>query len=402
MSQRYIARQPIIDVDKHVFGYELLYRNSKENFFPKHVSSTEATQKLISSMQMDFDPKQISGGLSSFVNFPKDVILSDLILCIEPSNIIIEILEDIIVDKEFAHRVFELKQMGYTFAVDDFTGEQDIDEIISCISIIKVDFLLTGQEEQTAIINKYKNHATLLAEKIETVEQYDLAIQLGFQLFQGYYFSKPTLIVQETCNVLKSSLVSLWRELAKDMLDYNRIADIINGDVGITYRLLKTINTIQYETAARITSVKQALVYMGNVNARKWLTLIMMQHIADRNEEATIKIAMSRAFWVENITQKICLENNTYLCHYAYLRSLFSVLPKQSQVEITDMLNFSGKTEELDMVTETLTAIFAYENADWDIVSRFAKRYSVQVDELCNCYRSSVAYADELSTVRSC
>lgn len=398
MAKRYIARQPIMDTSKHIYGYELLYRNSDDNFFPEGISSTVATQQLISSIQNDFDVMEISGNNISFINFPSEVIMSEFILCINPTNIIIEILEDVVVDVEFTERVKKLKELGYTFAIDDFTGEQNIKDIISYISIIKVDYLLTSVQKQQEIIKEYESNVILLAEKIETQKDYDLAVSLGYQLFQGYFFSKPTLIVNETLDVLKSSTMSLWNELAAVNLDYDKIATVVKGDAGMTYRLLNTINTMKFLPAIRITSAKEAFVRMGTINVKKWLTLILVQNVADEKEEETINIALIRAYLVEEIAKKIPYINSKELYYYAYLRGMFSVFSEEKQKEIIAILNLEINEKDNAIIMYVVSIVFAYENGEWEKVIKLASKYGISMEDIYESYKAAITCTNELNT----
>lgn len=397
--KRYLARQSIMDTNKKIYGYELLYRNSGENFFPQDISASVATQKLISSIKMDFDPDLISGGCLSFVNFPKEVIMSELILCLEADRFVIEILEDIIVDHAFAERIKYLQSIGYTFAIDDYTGEQDISEIVEYITIIKVDCILASIQVQKEIIATFGGTKRLLAEKIETEDEYFTAIQMGYHLFQGYFFSRPILIEQESIDVLNMSIIDLLKEAAKPELDYNAISKIINADIGITYRLFTCINTMKYATQNRVTSVQQALVHMGIIEAKRWLTLVCMQNIATKSQEETIKIALMRGFFAENVARDINADNKN-IGFYTYLAGMFSIFSKEKQKKIYEILNCDINSATQEIMDEVVDFTFHYENAEWAFVESFATKYNTNTEKLYEHYRQAILHTEELISVK--
>jgi len=194
----FIARQPIFDRNMNVFGYELLYRASQDSTCYKGTSAASSTATVLIGL-MELGLENIVEDRKAFVNFDYDFLLSDAIELIHPEKMIIEVLETTTLDDRIAVRLEELKKRGYRIALDDF--EEDIRSVtlLDSIEIIKYDIMITplntiASDVKYAIGKKKK----LLAEKIETQEEYDLAKKMGFHLFQGYFFSKPNSSCQET------------------------------------------------------------------------------------------------------------------------------------------------------------------------------------------------------------
>lgn len=191
----YLARQPIYDAVRKLSAYELLYREDETNRFSGSVNGNAATSILVSDAITVFGIKNITNGNLAYINFTKQLILEDFALLLSPDEVVVEILEDTIVDEDILQKLSELKQKGYTIALDDYTGDGQYDRIMRYVDIIKVDFAANSKEKIVEFAERFKPMGqALLAEKIETEEEFLFAIQQGYQLFQGYYFSKPNMI----------------------------------------------------------------------------------------------------------------------------------------------------------------------------------------------------------------
>ena len=188
----YIARQPIFNKNREIVAYELLFRKDQENFFKK--DTVNYTEKLLSNIEKAGIDNVLESKIG-FINFSEDNILENLAGSINKSKFIIEILEDVEFNEDVIRNCKELKKQGYIIAIDDLVVGKDISKVIKYIDIIKVDFILNNKHERIEIFEKYKSlEKILLAEKIETLNDYIEAVERGYDLFQGFYFSKPSLI----------------------------------------------------------------------------------------------------------------------------------------------------------------------------------------------------------------
>ena len=185
----YLARQPVFHKNKTLYGYELLYRNSEQNFFP-NINAEVATKELSFNVLSEFDFASLTGQRKGLINFTKDLLLSDLPLLFHPSNMVIEILENVVLDSTLEERLRFLKSQNYVLALDDFVDDGNYNSILPLVDIIKVEYGLLAPEKRREIAAKYKRGKQLIAERIETEADFRSAVRDGYTLFQGYYFSR--------------------------------------------------------------------------------------------------------------------------------------------------------------------------------------------------------------------
>lgn len=190
----FLARQGIYDRKSNIIAYELLYRNSDKNIFPSHVDEGYSTVKLMSNIAM-VGIYEITNGRKAFINYPEKIIKTELTTFFPKENIVIEVLESVELTEEIIKSLKALKEMGYEIALDDVVNVERIDGFIEVIDLIKIDFKSTDKEMRKAIVDKIKEYnIRLLAEKVETEEEYKEAYENNYDYFQGYYFNKPFLL----------------------------------------------------------------------------------------------------------------------------------------------------------------------------------------------------------------
>ena len=190
----FVARQPIFDRFKKLFGYELLFRNGSKNYY-EHVDGDEASNTVIANSFLTMGMQTVTGGKRAFINFTTNLLKNKVATSLPKDMIAVEILEDVEPDEEIILACRNLKELGYLIVLDDFVYHPRFQPLIELADIIKVDFLSTSYEERISILQQIgSTRIKFLAEKVETLEQYEEAFQLGFSYFQGYYFSQPIIL----------------------------------------------------------------------------------------------------------------------------------------------------------------------------------------------------------------
>lgn len=187
----FLARQPIFDNQYNVYGYELLYRDKNNLSSANIINGNFATKRVLSDAITLFGLDTITNSKPAFINFTEDLILENYPTLTDPKDVIIELLEDIQITPKIIEKVKTLNSQGYTIALGDYTADPNFNKILPYISILKVDFMLTDKITQERIAKKFKDNLILLAEKIETNDDYQWAKSIGYKLFQGYFFSQP-------------------------------------------------------------------------------------------------------------------------------------------------------------------------------------------------------------------
>lgn len=192
----YVARQPILDRDLNTHAYELLFRDSLNNVFPS-ISSQQATSRLVVEQFLHQNIDQLLGDRPCFINFPHSLLLEGLAECLPHEKVVIEILEDSSPDDALLAKVEQLHALGYQLALDDFTLSVAWERFLPFIHIIKFDLRTTPLPKIKAFIKQHSAlNLTYLAEKVEDKAEFERVKKLGFQLFQGFFFSRPELVKQ--------------------------------------------------------------------------------------------------------------------------------------------------------------------------------------------------------------
>jgi c-di-GMP phosphodiesterase len=395
----FVARQPIFNMFEQIVGYELLYRNKLNNRFP-NVDSDIATVDVLVNTFLSIGIDEVSQGKPTFVNFTGNLLMSTVFDYLEPTKVIVEILEDVKITTEIVTRIKELKQRGFKMALDDFILSEDLtdhEEIFQYIDYIKIDFIATPLLQRMEIENEIKAkypHIKFLAEKVETRNQYDVAKHSGYVLFQGYFFEKPQVLstTEIPPNVIQYlHILSLLREEEPDI---NILSENIERDISLTYKLLQLINTSDKRWKSKVRSIKQAVLLLGLTELRKWMYLLAMREARlDTQNDTKKEIIVSSLF-----RAKICEKFASYKYkenHSEYfLIGLFSLIDgilERPLPTILQQLPFSEDIIETisgvdTYMTPYLNLSIALNKADWSKVEIFADELKIPYDIVMQYY----------------
>lgn len=390
----FIARQPIFNRKEEVYGYELLYRVNEDSSKFGNSSSQSATATVINGLFIHGFEKIINKK-KAFINFDADLLNEDVIHLIDSDFLVIEVLEDVQITDQLINRVKEIKTAGYKIALDDFVGAYSDYPLVQYADIIKYDIRETPLKTIKFEVNKAKkDRKILLAEKIETREEYKSALDMGFQLFQGYFFSKPKII--EGIRGKKSinpNYLQIIDELQKEEPSYQVISEIIERDSNLTFKLLRTINQRVEEDS--IYSIKRALTYLGLKELNYWITLLLMQDIGEDKPKELLNISLIRskfAFKISanSILSKIKLEASLMglLSNIdAFLdMPIYRIL---QQIKVTDKIK-DALLNQNGLLGDLLNLVLFYEKGEWKEINKLCEKLNIESNQLTECYFESI------------
>ena len=399
----FIARQPIFNKKLSVFGYELLFRLDIKSTAFGDVSSDKATATVISGL-FEEGIDRIVENKYALVNFDEEFIHSDSIELISPDRLIIEMLENINVDNRLIARLEELRSKGYKIALDDFVEKYEDYPLVPIAKIIKFDLMETPLETikddvQRALLDR----KIILAEKVETKEEFLQAKEMGFNLFQGYFFSKPSIVNKRDVKTSsKNQYTQILWELKKEEPSYQRLAKIIERDVNLAYRFMKVISYRSNKTL--IDSIKMGLTYMGFNEIERWISILMLQDMGKSKPKELVKMSLVRTKFAEKI---ILHKGLIRMKHAASMMGLFSTLDAMLDRTMDEALEgihlpksirealVEGKGE----LYPIYKLLLAYERGDWREVGIIAEEEKVDTNILCNKYLESIKWADEVAVL---
>lgn len=282
----YVARQPIFTAEMSIWGYELLFRNG-ETQSAVFTDGDQATTQVIAD-GFALGSRGIGSKVKVLVNFPRNVLLGHAPYVLPSERCVVEILETVLPEDDVMEACRELKANGYILALDDFVGEPGFEPLCEIADIIKVDILGKTPGEVMAIVKGLKGYkARLLAEKVENVDMFNVCKRLGFEYFQGYFFSKPEIIPGRKLSSSQTTKIKLLKELNETETELSRLVEIIQTDLSISYRLLKYINSARFSLRGKIESIQRAVNMLGRQNLRQWLQVVILSDInsTDKGQE---------------------------------------------------------------------------------------------------------------------
>ena len=279
--EHFIARQPIFDARGHVYAYELLFRSGLHNYFDCD-DVDHAAASVIANSSLLFGLNEMSGGAKVFINCTRQVLVEDFIFILPKQTAVVEILEDVEPDEEIIDACRRLKKRGYILALDDFVYHKNYEPLLELADIIKVDFLLSDVEEQERLAKTFiPRGIRMLAEKVETHEVYEQAKQMGYQLFQGYFFAKPVIVSRKDIPANKLQFLRILKDVHAEEVDFKKLAKTIQSEVFLSYKILKLINSAAFALRHKVTSILQAISLLGIREIRSWVSLLSITAMAD-------------------------------------------------------------------------------------------------------------------------
>lgn len=394
----YIARQAILSRDKELYAYELLFRDGEENCFPD-IPPDEATSKILTDSHLDLGLEDISAGKPVFINFHQDTLLYRFPTSLDPKKVVIEVVETVKPTAELVQACKTIKDLGYTLALDDHDFDPQWDVLLPYTDIIKVD--IVECEEQTLLdnIGKYvDSKIKLVAEKIETIEDFEKYRDMGFDYFQGYFFARPEIIKQKKLPTSKLSLIELIGASSAIEFDLDKVKTIIERDVSLSYKLLRFINHPLVNKSNKISSLRHALNYLGQVEVKKFIALLALANLGDNKPVELIHLSLVRAKFCELIGQAKSLSNNPPTGFLLGLFSLLDALLDQSMQSIVEKVPIGENIKtalcgDENELRQYLSLIRAFEAGYWNGVANISKQLSLDLKMTQAFYNESLKWA---------
>lgn len=394
MDNIYIARQPIYDKNLKVIAYELLFRAGKTSNEANVVDGDNATTDVIINSITEIGMDQLVGPHRAFINLTHNHILQ---MAEHPmpelkDRLVLEILEDIKAEDSIVSAVSKLANDGFTIALDDFVYSDSLQPLVELSDIIKIDLMALNDEELETHVVKLKNgKRKLLAEKVETQEELDRCKELGFDYYQGYFFSKPQIIKGKSLPANKIAIIKLLAKLQDSESTTEQLAKDITQDVTMSIRILRYINSAQFGFGKEVDSIQQAIMMLGRTTIRNLANLVTMSQIEDKPHELLI-ISMIRAKMSENIAQLTNADKQA--CFTTGLFSIIDTLMNQEMEILIEGLPLaenmrSALIRHEGELGKILKCVLAYESGDWKN-SYYDK---LTTNEIRKCYLDALEWA---------
>ncbi len=398
---RFIARQPIFNTDLDIFGYELLFRSSLENCFDGS-NQDVASSCVIANSFLLFDLQEITHGKKAFLNCTRNVLIRDYATTFPRDLAIIELLEDIPADDEVLAACSALKKMGYLLALDDFVDSPACSPLLEYADIIKVDFLASSEQECQRLIETYAPRGIkFLAEKVETQELYEQAVMMGYSYFQGYFFSKPVIVSRKDISTAKVHHLKIIQEINAPDIDLKKLAQTIQLDISISYKLLKYINSVGFGLACKVNSIEHALMLLGAREARKWISLIAMTGLGDDKPDELILSSLMRGKACETLAPLVDMQEHSSDVFLMGLFSMLDALMGRPMEEVLEQLPIMDDIKKALLgntgpLQDLLQLVIALERGDWTTMSLLASDLRLQEENLGDLHLEAMQWAQSM------
>ena len=291
----YVARQPIFNRRQQTIGHELLFRDGEYNAFP-NIEADQATCRLVVENYMAIGDDYAYRGQRNFINFPQHCLVSLMPLLLPKNKVVIEVLETCTPNDELFLAIKHLHRKGYIIALDDFEYDVRWQRFFRYVHIIKLDLLMLGLEKACDFVRNNRHmKVKFLAEKVETYTDFQTSLNAGFDLFQGYYFSRPELLKRRKVAASELTTIQLLQAISNEPVNFADIENIISHDVSLSYLLLRYVNQTNCRLIEPISSFRQALVYLGEEKLRMFVGVVATAHAALDKPKALYALSLQRA-----------------------------------------------------------------------------------------------------------
>ncbi|TMN66032.1 diguanylate phosphodiesterase [Pseudoalteromonas sp. S1727] len=400
----YIARQPIFDADTGLYAYELLYRDSINNAFPVGTTDGQATGRLFFNALMLIGIDKLTANHRAFINLSTDALLEDFPKLLQPSSAVIEIVERADNIAKMTKRIKSLKQEGYRFALDDYDGDVKWEPLLGLVDYIKLE-VEEPIIKTNMLLKKLKRRfpdVKIIVERIETHEQFTLLKSAGCDYFQGFFFARPEMLTYHNVEPSKLAVFDLLRCTSRSDLNFDEVHQRVAKDVGLTARILKLVNARSKSQNLVITSISQAVIYLGEDAIRQFVRVLALSELGvDKPSELT-KLGLTRAHFMLLMLQP----GGQEMSEQGYLVGLMSVLDAILNMELdviaqefrlgdelsSALLNFNG------MLGATLKLARAVEEDNWPLAEKLLEtiRPASEIEVVYNAMLSARQYGDDV------
>ncbi|MEI6702798.1 MAG: EAL domain-containing protein [Deltaproteobacteria bacterium] len=402
-----LGRQPILNRNEELVAYELLFRSTGSQAADV-TNATQATANVIINTLTAFGIDDILGKHKGFINLELELLMDDSLNLLPKGQVVIELLETLEVTPELLDRCRFLKENGFTLALDDHEYSPIYHELYSIAEIIKVDLMMSPLASLPEMVKHFERYPLLqlLAEKVETQEEFKFCLDLGFDLFQGYYFAKPSVMEKKNMDDSGSTLLKLMRLLSEDA-EQAEVEKTFRGDPGLTYKLLLLVNSVGVGTRNKINTVRHAISILGRQQIKRWVQLALFAGSDQRGmENPLVDMAAVRAGFMENMA--VChpsLKGYHDSAEKAFMTGILSVLEKVYDIsmdEVVRKLNLSDDVKDALLSREGALGTLLHvaelmEEMEFEELGTHLKEMGLSMDDVLMSQKKAFAWRKGLA-----
>ncbi|GAA0828337.1 HDOD domain-containing protein [Marinomonas arenicola] len=305
-----LARQPIVNTSLAPMGYELLYRKNSDALYAEVIDEVGATAQVVAASLLELGMLNLVGDKKAFINFPRAYLLNPNGVPIDPNVVVIEVLENAQFDPVLLAALRRWKKAGYTIALDDFVFDIKLVPFIELADYIKLDIMALGQDafhRQVEALRGFK--VEIIAEKVETWEEYQFCRLLDIKYLQGYFFEKPELMASKSSRVNSMTLLRLMAAMLNSSeMDVAELERLIGQDAGLVHKLLRFLNSPVTGLMASVDSLRLAITLIGMEKLKSLVNLLLMSEMTG-DRHVLLQSIMIRAKHAELLARRRAYDN---------------------------------------------------------------------------------------------
>lgn len=399
----YCARQPILDRRSQVHGYELLYRSGPENRFTASNADWASTVNVEQSSTA-FGLDLLVGDRRAYVNLTRSALVNEIHRLLPRDRVVVEILESVTADDAVLDTCRRMRSEGWRLALDDYAGEPERAPFLDLVHVVKCDLVRWPGALDAREVARLRVHGVeTLAEKVETPEQAQAALDAGHSLLQGYHFCRPEMIAVRDLPPAKVSVLRFMAEITTPDLSYERLEQVFRADVGLTLRLLRHLNSAAFGLRHEVQSVHHALELLGERPLRRWALMLAMMSLCEDRPHELLVTALSRARFAESVAPSTGLAEHGPELFLTGMLSLVDGMVGRSKDEVLSSLALPDEVRDAVLhrgspYEPVLDLVTAYQHGDWSRVDQHRERCPLDDVTLDAAYLDSLQWAEAVAT----
>lgn len=392
-----MARLPVFNRHRHIFAYELVFKNGRSNLFPG-VDKEAPSSHLLSSSFFTVGIEQLASGHKAVVNFSRDMLLQGIPAKFSARSTVVMLLDDVQPDEEVIEACRFLVQHGYMLALNNFVYTENSSSLLELVKIIRIDFLHNSSEQIVELVGIAKKYqCKLCADNIDTYEDYERAYNLDFVYFQGSFFTKPENLINKQISSSQMIYMQLIMEVNRAEFQINKLESLLKQDAVISYKLIKYLNSATYSRLQPLSSIRQAIAFLGERGTRMFISLIATSSLSEGKPDELIRLSCVRARFLELIGKELDQDHGLF-----FLLGLFSLLDAILDAPMKTLMKQLPVAEEINqaLVNDAgplfpfLHLIKLYEAGQWRELEQVMAQLNMDGTKIMSYYLDALRWSE--------
>ncbi len=394
---RYVARQPILDLQGRVHGYDLIFRSAPEAIFRRDAEL--AVQTMLDN-EVIFGLERLTNGLPAFIACTAEALIEGSVLVLTPNQTVLGVSASLDPTPKLVDACRALKARGFRLALDDFAGRGTAHPLLDQADYIRLEFTRFREAERQQVHKAAPSWVALVAQKVDTQDDHRDACAKGFTLFQGDYFCRPLLLKKRKVPANKISHLEIVRELYHDPIDTRKVGQLVRRDASLTYRLLRLVNSPIYGIYQEVRSVEAAITVLGEATFRRIVSLAVLSELNSEQPAEILHMALVRARFCELAARRCGQDSDEQ-----YLLGMLSLLPAMLSIPMEEIVPILPLRDSIcDALAGTMNEerallgwLESHESGNWGSCDQIVMDHELDSEQLIQCYLEALGWAEEPS-----